>query len=574
VSARRTRQALLLALVLASPAFVLPLFAGPGAVIGHVDSDVYTAIWDVDYVGDSLAGGRLPLTTDRVAFPGGSLFPSKPVLALVASALRPVFGLTTGYNLAVWLFLALGIFGMFLLAAELTGSGAGGVVAAVGFGLSPFALAYAVGSGAPELLGLGFLPGAFFFWRRGGWGGAAAAGGLLGVAMASSAYVALMAALATGAWLVAHWLANRGEKAGPVRFGPAVLALAIAAMVALPPTLALLKTLAADDSVIPTARFAELSPQPPFMDYAPGAPSYYAAGLLDLVRPHVTPVAEGSLFAKTVTMTWGLLALAMAGAWLAWRRAWPWLAAAGVFALVAVGPYLLVTQHLGLAWPANPFYLAAYYGAPWFGDFLEPFRLAQVAQLFVALAAAWGGTRLVERFGRRGAWLVLALVAATLVETAWLAGPYLHPAALAHVPASTEAVTAARASSGAIVELPFFDPARPSLMRRDRFGNQIAHGRPIIDELVGFLPPLTMSNALVARLLAIEGGGDTTAEATSVSSAATELAAGGVGALVIDHCLYAQRDVGSVDRLWDVLAEAELSIRPFGKCVWLVELPQ
>ena len=574
--------AALFALTLCLPALLLPAFAGPHAVLGHRDSDVYTALWDIDFVGDSLAQGHLPLHTDRVNWPNaGALFPSKPLLALIASALRPLLGLTLAYNATIWLLLAAGVWGMFLLAQRLTGQALGGLVAGVVFGASPFVAGYAVLSGAPELLGLGLVPAALFFLQRsaheGGKGDVVAGGAFLGASLASSAYVIEMVALLIPVWLVlsavrrpALWLGDAAPDA-PTRWRPPALGFALGVALAAPFVIALLVTLRAPDSIIGAARFADVQPRPPFPDFQPGAVSAYVAGLLDFVRPHLAPVSEGSLFLKTVTLTWGALLLGGVGLWRRRRTAWPLAAAAALFAGLAAGPYLLLTAQVGLPGPYNPLYLVAYYVVPHFDQFLEPFRLGLIVALFVALLAAAGAVELSRRFGRWGTLAALALLALSLLETAWLVHPYVGAPDLARVPSSAAVVLTAEKTAGAVVELPFTDPRDPGLMRRDRFGNQTAHGRPIVDNLTGFFPALVRDNGVLGRLLAWEGAAESEPAMTPQHGLA-QLREAGVGALLVDECLYRRRNVDLPGAVRELVTSLGLVWEPVDACLRVVDL--
>lgn len=547
-------RALLLGLALAAPLLLIPWLAdGPGeAVLGHRLSDVHTAVWESDWVYDSLVDEhRLPFRTARVNWPaGGALFPSKPVLALATGALRPLVGLAWAYNLSIWLLLAVGFTGACLLARRLTGSRLGGLAAGLGYGFSPFMLAYATASGAPEMLGLALLPLGLYLLHRaafgGGWGVAAGAGLVLALEWISSAYVAAMTAFflvyllatAVDAWRHGGELYLPQKQKEPLRpaRGKMAAAVLIAAALALPPTLALRRSVTAEDAQIGAARFAEVKPEPPFPDFMPKAPSYYVAGLFDYFRPHTVEIREGSLFIKTVTVTWGLLALAALGLRRK-HRLTGWLAAGGGgFILLSTGPYLLLTADYGLPWMVNPFYLAAYYLAPGFDQFLEPFRFGQPALLCLALLAAGGAGEAVRRWGRRGAAVVILLLLAAAGESAWLSLPGLRPAAAAHMPPSAAVVQAAAESAGAVVELPFTVAGDPGLLRRDRFANQAWHGRPIVDSLTGFLPEFVANNGLLGTLAHYEQPETYPLPQETLVEGLRSLRKANVGLLLVDWC--------------------------------------
>jgi len=578
------RLALLAGLALAAPLLLIPFLAGgPGEmVVGHRLSDVHTAVWEIDWVHDSLCEEhRLPLRTDRVNWPNcGALFPSKPVLSLAAGALLPLVGPAWAYNLTVWLLLAAGFTGACLLAGRLTGSRLGGLVAGVGYGFSPFMLAYATASGAPEMLGLSLLPLGLYLLHRaafgGGWASALGSGLLLALTWISSAYVAAMVAFIFVFLAAMALAARRGGSAlylpdgcdlpRPAR-GKVAAALLTAALLALPPTLALRHSVTVPDAQIGAARFAQGKPRPPFPDFAPQASSYYAAGLLDYFRPYTAEIREGSLFIKTVTVTWGLLALAFFGL----RRRRPltrWLLGGGLlFMLLSTGPYLLLTAGIGFPWMVNPVYLAAYYLAPGFDQFLEPFRFGQPALLFLALLAAVGAAEATRRYGRRGAALVVFLLLAATAESLWLAVPWLKPSGAAHLPPSAAVVRAAGESAGAVVELPFTDRNDPGLLRRDRFANQAFHGRPIVDSLTGFLPTFVADNGLLGTLLHFEQPENYPLPQETLVEGLRALRGAGVGLLLVDQCAL---EPAAAEDLRLTIEALRLPRKTIDACLWSV----
>jgi hypothetical protein len=572
-------------LLATSPLLILPALVGQPAVIGDPLSDVYVSVWEADWVFQSLTEqSAWPSYTDRINWPkGGTLVPQRPVFDLAAIGWRLIFGQAAAYNLAVWTLVNLGMFGAFMLARRLTGSSLGGLVAGIAFGASPFMMTYGAGSGAPEYLSLGLVSWALYFLHRALFRPNAlniALGAIaLGAAISASAYVAMITGLFLAilfALLVAfgrkkasaYTLGDDKQDSGePISWkGPAAL-LVVAALIAVGPTLAMVRMLDAPDKLIESERMSEDGPVYPYYFYQPGIDAYYAAGLADYLRPHVAVQEMGARFYKSVTLTFGAVLLALYGAiMLRARMKWPLILSALTLAMLSAGPYLLVTANFGAPAAINPVFLAAYHLVPGFKEFLEPFRFAPLVGLLVAMLAAAGSALLVKRYGNKGVAIVCGSLIAMGVEIVLISSVALKPENMAPLPPAPVLVATTVQSGLLPVEVPFFLPADPRIKLRFRYGNQVVHRRPDLDNVTGFIPRFARENGLVGRLISLVRPDMAGPVSESVAQGVQALAAAGVGALVINDCQYVAGGGELVAQVETLIFEAGLQPVPLDPC--------
>jgi hypothetical protein len=242
----------------------------------------------------------------------------------------------------------------------------------------------------------------------------------------------------------------------------------------------------------------------------------------------------------------------------------PWVVAAGFCVLASTGPFLPVTRDIAATIPVNLVWRLVHDGLPGGAWILEPFRYALPAALALAVAGALGADALATRFGSGASTLV---VQAWLLELAFLSPvPVPLPTASVVIPAEYAALDAL-VGPGALLELPYFDRGTDRF-RRVHFLNQLAHGRPIADEVIGFPARYLRENQYAASLLAAEKDAGplavTVSDPSRVHADRARLAGDGFAAVVVTPAAYRspeQRDAalallapfGEPTRLGDLL---------------------
>ena len=177
-----------------------------------------------------------------------------------------------------------------------------------------------------------------------------------------------------------------------------------------------------------------------------------------------------------------LLALALAGALHAGRRAGYWALALLAFYLLSIGPLPQIGSQQ-VDWPLLPYNVL--YELPFGKIPRTPVRFLFLANLCLAVLAAWGVAFITKRTERTPRpwprWCVPAVLILVLIEL-W---PGLRPTDLMSVDPFYERL--ARSSPGAVLELP-----RP-LVARAMFW-QTVHGHPILGGYFARYPPAALRN--------------------------------------------------------------------------------
>lgn len=411
------------------------VLAGGSRLLGDPRVDVWNHAWGAWYWYSALREGRLPWRTELLIAPeGGVLWFIDPAIAALGAPLVPVLGVAMAWNLGLWAVVAFASWAGRAFARELGASEAASWVGAAALACSAWVvcelhngISEAVNVG-PAALALAWTHRAL---REASWGAWARAGLGVGLCAWASPYLAL----GVGLVALARGLPGLRE---------AWVGALSAAVVGLPPALALATQLRAEDAVI--KRPLEMDDQ---------------LALHNAVDPRifVTPLgfrsvdlsAEG--FEHSAYL--GLVALGLA-AWGLWqlperRRALGGWALAGLLALVlCLGPYLA----WGGEWARTPG--GGYLRLPWWWvrqglgglAITHPLRLAVPGLVVVAGLAAVGAGALP---GRRAVWAALGAV---LLDGLLLSGaPWPVAAADARVPAVYTDLTR-----------PWGDPAREVLL--------------------------------------------------------------------------------------------------------------
>ena len=157
---RRIASAPLLARIgayaLLAVAITFPLALHPSSkVAGAMRSDAFNALWNLWFVHDGLAAGKLPVFTTLLDFPhGGQIIVADPLNTLLGFPLVSIFGVATAYALLV-----LGHLTFAGVAADALGRrlGGSGWIAGIGYQCAPIVLSH-VHNGSSESISAGWLP--------------------------------------------------------------------------------------------------------------------------------------------------------------------------------------------------------------------------------------------------------------------------------------------------------------------------------------------------------------------------------------------------------------------------------
>lgn len=439
-----------------------PVLGDPsGLALGHPQGDLYGHVWTRWWPAHALRQGANPLETPLLGWPDGGRF--YPIDLLGAVAYLPVAGVpaaTVAHNLLAWLNLALGCWAAWLLAAHVCRSRTAALVAGVGYGLSPFALANHH-NGVTELTWLFPLPLALLALRQ---RRALPAGLLLALSALTNWYYAV------------------------VTFGMAVLqrrtwaALVLAALLVLPAALAFQAYLQDPRALVSPVQAAADRP--------------LETRVVPALREYVDPRSPTFLpepYHHSVYAGWTLLALAAAGGWRRRDGAW-WALAAALFAVLSVGPYLTPWSPEGPVHPVQPL-------VPLPLRFLShgplaalnfPYRLFLGAQLALAVLAALS----LARFRKPAVYVCVALVLAESL----LSSPAPFPVAAAPMPRG------APSQAEAVVDLPLVAGTGSVPQRvKETWGRylvaQIDHGRPIPYGIANTLPRGWVETPFLAQIL-------------------------------------------------------------------------
>ncbi len=444
------------ALVLLGPLLVLwPLpVAWPSALVTSAMGEGARHLWGwwmALETGQPLGG-----PTTLLGFPAGVEMPLVDPLHVVPYALGAALGGPgSGWALVCWFGLAVGGIGAALLAREVRVEGGGQLVAAAVGVAVPGMVAAAV-DGITEGLGAGWVAVQLAAllalgrdprpWRVGPLAAALAA------AAHAGPYNAVWCALLDAA--VGLWLLRRTRL--PLAAG------GLAALACVP--------FARVSWFQPAGRpgAADLTaPQPPPSGLPWRGSWREGVDLLDLILPG--PLTPEAPLATTAYLGPVLLALVVLGAW-RWRRSggrpWPWLVGGAAFALLALGPWLVVGGHLVEAGGVRVVLPAGLLErVPPLDRMTRWYRAGAVAALLLAPVAAHAA---------RGRLAPVAAVA-VLLDLRWMAPlPVVLPTAALPDAAALAMV------HGPLASLPVIHPlGRPDAPADADLLLQIQHGQPI-----------------------------------------------------------------------------------------------
>lgn len=505
-------------LLLAAAVPALSLVGQPGSVLAGPESEVWVKLWAFEtFTGAKLFGGEVL----SVGFPNtGLLNNPDPLGTLVHSLLRPVFGQGVAYNLLVLGQLWAAMLAAWLLARDLTRDPVASIVAGVGFGLTPLVLVYPLACGVTDILNLWPYPPALLFGLRAlrcpGWRDGLLAGALAGLGFVTCPHnFVIFASLGFPLllWLPLAWRGGllpvpEGPPSVPPRQLPRV-ALAVVVGVLLTAGWYLLwmkLLLVGPGAQVSEELVAGTRHIPPYRMLHPAELKRFTA----FASEYFLPGSEGlvvrdmvSRFYRAFYLGWVLLGLSALGVVLARGRRlavglWPFVAL--FCAVAALGPFLPWSADLRLDVSVNPAWLTLHHLLPGGKLILEPFRYALVTALALSVAAAVGVAWIARWAGSWVGLLAPLLVVAELL----LFSPVPFPLPTASVQVSPAYSRLDEVlPPGAIIELPYFDGGSQRF-ERQHFLQQLHHGRPIADEIVGFPPRYLVQNQYCALLLGAE----------------------------------------------------------------------
>ncbi len=476
-----------------------------GHVIGAVDTDIWPHVWGFWWVGESLIGGDgLPFQTHLLKHPeGGSLFFPDLLGALLSVPLQALMSLEAAFDLVIGIKLfAVGL-GGYLLGWSLCRDRLAALLAGACLLTAPYLLAE-LHNGISENHNVGWVvlfAAALVGVGRGRIWAGVAAGLLFGATFLGSWYYALGGVVLGALWLL-DLLLDRERRTIRALVALAVSG-AIAAAVVVPLARTISRTLEAEEAIVARDHrsVGELFES-----------THNAVDPLSFVVPgdYQSPDFQatfGENFFHVSYLGWLLLGSAAYGLWRARsRRIWLWLAVAGVFGLLSLGPYLFVGGEYVIVAERQvqlPFYYVFEY-LPYFDLVGHPQRFVPLALIGLVALAAWGWRDLARR-GRRGR-TVLAVLALGILAENLLVSPAPYPVARAQLEIDPYLEQIGeRGGEGAVLDLPV--RFAPRFLNTRYFYLQTAHGRPIVHTLNGPFSTLHLSledNALVRALLAIE----------------------------------------------------------------------
>ncbi|MFH1464824.1 MAG: glycosyltransferase family 39 protein [Pseudomonadota bacterium] len=505
---------LLLACFAALPA--LSLLGHPGAYLAGPHSELPVKLWGFAiYHGRSLLGGAV----GTVGFPGASTVNNPDPLGTVFfQLLSPLLGAPAAYNLLVVTQLWAAMAAAWLLARELTQDRWAALTAGVGFGLTPLLLVYPVLGSVGEVLNLWPYPLALLFGLRalrsgrgrdGLWAGVFGGLGFVTCPYDFVVFEALLLPLLL--WLPLSWRAGLlpgAEGPAPLRAVPRVLgAVLLGGVLAAGWYVLWMKLLmASPEAQVSEALVVGTRHTPPYRLLHPTELKRYTAFLGEYLawgKPALVARDMVSRFYRAFSPGLLLMALAILGVVAARgrRRAASFWAGAALFAaLASTGPFLPWSAQLSFDHAVNPAWLGVFHLLPGGRMLLEPLRYGLVAALCLAVGASLGVAALARRWG---AWVALLAPALVVAEVAFVS-PVPVPLPVAQLEVSPAYARLDEVlPPGAIVELPWFDHGSQRFQRQ-HFLNQLVHGRPIPDEVVGFPPRYLVVNQFTAQLIHVE----------------------------------------------------------------------
>jgi hypothetical protein len=386
---------------------------------GYDPADACIILWNFWWTRQALASGHGLFWTDLLGYPHGTSLAlhSYPLpyslLSLPVQWLVPgVPGLIIAFNLAVLLSFVLTAAAASVLAARVSRSCAGGLVAGVMVALAPFrslnvARLHLMATEFPAMYVLCWVA----FVERPSRPRAIALGTSLALCVYSSPEYAIAAAVFSAVWLMYEWRSWSTPTAGGLRTGLAVACISCAILVS--------PLLLAQASAIVRHKIHPVQSLDQLIAWSPALASFFVpsrmhpvyGSLLSAAGEYGSPGVTGMRSETTIPlMAWVLVIVALTR--VKRDRSLFWVIAGAVFLVLTLGPFLRLTGSWMTRVPLP--YAALYAVLPLVRASRDPTRMLPMATLMLAVVAAFGVRACLARIRSRAA---AAIVTALLVAT-------------------------------------------------------------------------------------------------------------------------------------------------------------
>jgi hypothetical protein len=396
---------------------ILPLTAID--VSGYDPGDACIFLWNFWWTRQAVTNGHGLYWTDLLGYPHGASLAlhSYPLpyslLSLPVQWLVPgVPGLIVAFNFAVLLSFVLTAAAAAVLAARISRSWAGGLVAGVMVALAPFrslnvARLHLMATEFPAIYVLCWVA----FVDRPSRLRAIALGGSLALCVYSSPEYAIAAALFSALWLMYEWRSWLTPTVIGLRGGLAVACISCAILVS--PLLLAQAGALARHQIRPVQTIEEL------INWSPALASFFVptrknpvyGSVFSVAGEYGSPGLAGMRSETTIPLTVWVLAI-VALTRVKRDRSLFWVIAGAVFLVLTLGPFLRLTGSWMTRVPLP--YAALYWALPLLRASRDPTRMLPMATLMLGVVAAFGVRACLARIRSRSA---AAIVTALLVGT-------------------------------------------------------------------------------------------------------------------------------------------------------------
>jgi hypothetical protein len=391
---------------------ILPL--GAIDVGGYDPADACIFMWNFWWTGRALGTGHGFYWTDLLGYPHGTSLAlhSYPLpyslLSLPVQWLVPgLRGLILAFNLIVLLSFVLTAAAAAVLAARVSRSYAGGLVAGLIVALAPFrglnlTRLHLMATEFPIIYVLCWV----LFMERPSWRRAIALGASLALCVYSSPEYAVGALIFSAVWVTYEWRSWYTPSVKGLRAGLGIACLACAILVS-PLLLAQVSAIARNE-IRPARSLDEVSGWSPALAsfFVPSRMHPVYGSLLASAGEYGSPTLDGMRSETTIPLTlWALVIVAVTR--VKRDRSVFWVIAGGFFFVLALGPFLRLTGSWATRVPLP--YAVLYTILPLLRASRDSTRMLPMATLLLAIVAAFGVRACLARIRTR--WAAVGLTA-------------------------------------------------------------------------------------------------------------------------------------------------------------------